>query len=120
MSSLVKVAATMGVVLFCGFFAIVAWKIMTGEISLSYLLDGDVRDPNHPSGFSTQASTGRAQSLLVTIVVAGYYLLQVIHDPRQLPALSPWMVGALGGSQAIYLGEKLQALLPGVWGDFFK
>jgi hypothetical protein len=120
MNSLVKLAATMAVVLFAGFFAIVAWKVITGEISLAYLLDGDVRDPNHPSGFSTQASAGRAQTLLVTIVVAGYYLLQVIHNPRQLPALSPWMVGGLGGSQAIYLGEKLRALLPEVWGDFFK
>jgi hypothetical protein len=116
----VKLSAIVGAILFGGFFIVVLWKLFSGGISLGYLLDGDVRDPKDPSGFSTQPSTGRAQALLVTIAVAGYYVLQVIHNPKQLPAVSPWMVGALGGSHALYLGEKLQALLPGRLGDFFK
>jgi hypothetical protein len=120
MPSLIKTAAIMAVVLFGGFFCVVAWKMMTGEISLSYLLDSDVRDANDPSGFSTQSSPGRAQTLLVTLVVAGYYLLQTIQNPREFPEVPTWMVGILGGSQALYLGGKLQALLPERWEDLFK
>lgn len=120
MHSLVKAAAIAGFVLFGGFFCVVTWKLLTGEISLSYLLDGDVRDSSSSTGFTTDASAGRTQTLLVTISVAGYYLLQVIHNPKQLPSISPWMVGVLGGSQALYLGEKVQAMLPGRMGDFFK
>ena len=120
MNPFAKLAAIVGAILFGGFFAVVFWKLLAGEISLTYLLDGDVRDPDDPNEFYTQPSPGRAQTLLVTLTVAGYYLLQVIHNPKELPAVSPWMVGALGGSHAIYLGEKLQALLPGRLGDFFK
>ncbi len=120
MNPFVKLAAVVGVILFGGFFCIVLWKLLRGEISLSYLLDGDVRDPGSASGFSTSPSAGRTQSLLVTLFVAGYYLLQVIHNPKQMPAVSPWMVVALGGSHALYLGEKVQAMLPGRMGDFFK
>jgi hypothetical protein len=120
MDPLAKLGTVAGVALFAGFFCVVLWKIATGCISMSYLLDGDVRDPGSASGFSTSPSAGRTQSLLVTLFVAGYYLLQVIHNPKQMPAVSPWMVVALGGSHALYLGEKVQAMLPGRMGDFFK
>ena len=107
-------------ILFGGLFCVVLWKLLTGGISLSYLLDGDVRDPESPTGFSTTPSAGRTQALMVTLFVAGYYLLQVIHNPKELAPVSPLMVGALAGSHALYLGEKVQAMLPGGIGDFFK
>jgi len=71
-------------------------EAVDGAISLSYLLDGDFRDPDSPTGFSTTASPGRTQALMVTLLVAGYYLLQVIHNPKELPPLSLWLVGVLG------------------------
>jgi hypothetical protein len=101
------------VILFGGLFGIVLGKLLTGSISLGYLLDGDVRDPKSDTGFSTEASTGRTQALMVTLAVAGYYLLQVIHNPRELPQVSGWMVAALGGSHTWFLGEKASALLKG-------
>ena len=113
MNSLRTLAAVMGEVLLGGFLAVVLAKIAMGGISLSGLLDGDVADPNSPdgSGVGSAPSAGRAQTLLVSLFVALWYLLQVIHDPRQFPKLPGPMLGALAGSQALYLGGKLQALL---------
>jgi hypothetical protein len=113
MRFLMTLAYWEGAILFGGLFGVVLWKLLTGGISLSYLLDGDVRDPASPTGFSTQPSPGRIQALMVTLFVAGYYLLQVIHNPKEFPALSPWVVGVLGGSHALYLTEKVQTLLSG-------
>ena len=120
MNLLVKFASWEGAILFGGLLCVVLWKLVTGGISLSYLLDGDVRDPDSSTGFSTSASAGRTQALMVTLFVAGYYLLQIIHNPKALPPVSMWMVGVLGGSHALYLGEKVQAMLPGRMGNFFK
>jgi hypothetical protein len=120
MSSLMKVAAALAMVLFGGFFGIVAWKMTTGEINLSYLLDGDVSDPENPKEFSTQPSPGRTQALIVTVIVAGYYLVQVIHNPRVFPRLPNAMVGTLAGSHVFYLAGKAQAMLSGRIRDLFK
>jgi hypothetical protein len=110
MHFLMTLAYWEGAILFGGLFCVVLWKVMTGSISLNYLLDGDVRDPGSPTGFSTIASPGRVQALIVTLVVAGYYLLQVIHAPKSLPPLPPWVVGVMGGSHGLYLTEKVQTL----------
>ena len=120
MNSLVKFASWEGAILFGGLFCVVSWRLLTGSISLSYLLDGDVRNPESSTEFSTNASAGRTQALMVTLVVAGYYLLQVFHNPKELPPVSPWLVGVLGGSHALYLGEKVRAMFPGRVGNFFK
>jgi len=109
----VKFAYWEAVVLFGGFLGVVLWKLLTGSIPLSYLLDGDVRDSNSANGFSSQASTGRAQTLVVTLFVAGYYLLQVIRNPTALPQVPVPMVMALGGSHALYLAGKARDLLKG-------
>jgi hypothetical protein len=120
MRFLVTLAYWEGVILFGGLFCVVLWKLLTGGISLSYLLDGDVRDPDSPTGFSTTASPGRIQAVTVTLFVAGYYLLQVIHNPKELPKPPNAMVGALAGSYVLYLGGKAQAMLPGRVRDLFK
>ena len=107
----VRLAYWEAVVLLGGFLGVVLGKLLTGSISLSYLLDGDVRDPNSASGFSSQASTGRTQLLVVTLSVAGYYLLQVVRNPRELPEMPVQTVIALGGSHAFYLLGKARDLL---------
>jgi len=113
MHSLATVARWEGVVLLGGFLGVVFWKLLTGSIPLAGLLDGDVRDSESAHGFSSQASAGRAQSLMVTLFVAMWYLLQVIHNPREFPKLSDTLVGGLAGSQALYLGGKAQAMFLG-------
>jgi len=109
-----------GFLLLGGFFAIVFWKLATQSISLDQLLEGDIRDPNGKDGYSTYISAGRAQSLLITIFAALYYLLQVIHNPREFPTLPNGLVAALAGSQALYLGGKAQAMWMGRLRDFLK
>ncbi len=111
MRFLMTLAYWEGAILFGGLLCVVLWKLLTGGISLSYLLDGDVRDPDSPTGFSTTPSAGRILALMVTLFVAGYYLLQVIHNPKELPEMPALMVAALGGSHALYLGGKARAML---------
>jgi len=122
MNSLAKLASSGTAVLLGGFFAVVLWKLFTGGISLNGLLEGDVRDHNSSdgSGVSTVPSAGRSQTLLVTLFVALWYLLQVIHNPREFPKLPDAMIGALAGSQAVYLGGKAQGLFLGRLRDLFK
>jgi hypothetical protein len=113
MKVLSTLAVWEGLILLGGFFAIVLWQLLTGRIPLDQLLEGDARDPRSPDGYSTYASPGRAQSLLFTLFVAGYYLLHIIHNPKQFPSLPAQLVSALAGSQALYLGGKAQAMLRG-------
>ena len=96
-----------GLILIGGIFGLIFWKMFNGEISLKYLLYGDQRDPQNP----TFLSPARTQLLLFTIYVAGYYLLQVVHDPTSLPQIPNSLLVALGGSHAVYLGGKAQSLL---------
>ena len=113
MQALSTLAVWEGLILLGGFFGIVLWQLLTGRMSLDQLLEGDARDSDSPDGYSTYASPGRTQSLLFTLFVAGYYLLHVLHDPKQFPSLPPQLVGALAGSQALYLGGKARAMLRG-------
>ncbi len=108
-----SVACFGGAVLIGGFFGLITWKVIVGGIRLDYLLYGDRRDRDG-GGYSDFFSPGRVQLLIVTIITAGYYLTQVIHDPTQFPAVpTSWLV-ALGSSHGIYLGGKAQSLLFGV------
>jgi hypothetical protein len=100
-----------GLILLGGFFGVVLWKLLTGGIRIDQLLEGDIRDPNKPDGYSTYVSAGRTQSLAFTLFVAGYYLLQVVHNPKQFPAVPASLVGLLAGSHALFLGGKARALL---------
>ena len=119
MRTLATLAHWEGIVLLAGLFGVVLWKLLTGRISLDQLLEGDVPDPNCPNGFSTYVSGGRTQLLGATLFVAGYYLLQVVHNPKQFPTMPIPLVGALAGSQALYLGGKARALLLGRLQQFF-
>jgi hypothetical protein len=103
-----------GMIVLGGIFGIIVWRLFTGAISLDYLLYGDRRDRNEASGYFTFFSPGRTQLLVVTILTASYYLLQVIHDPTIFPKIPVAWVVALGGSHAIYLGGKAQSMLLGI------
>jgi hypothetical protein len=102
MNSLFKVGEYGGFVLFLAFFAVVVWKMITGEISLDGLLES--KDDQGTRSFSPE----RAQLLIFTLLVAGKYVLAVIQNPHRdsLPDLSAELVAVLGGSQAIYIGGK--------------
>jgi hypothetical protein len=116
MTNAVQLASWGGIVLFVGYFGFVFWKLFTGDISLDYLLCGDVRvrDANDPAArYSTHFSPGRAQALMFTVVASVYYLLQVIQDPTKFPQIPNAMLYTLGGSHALYLGGKAQGLLLG-------
>jgi len=84
------------------------------------LLQGDVRDKTSPSGFRTEFSPGRSQLLMFTIVTAGYYLLQVIHNPRAFPQIPVSWVAALGGSHALFLAGKAKSMLLGQFRDLIN
>jgi hypothetical protein len=101
-----------GIVLLGGFVSVVIWKLATGEISLDYLLYGDAKT-YQGLGPTTFFSSGRAQMLMASVAVAGYYLLQVIQDPTHFPSVPNELVAALGTSQAIYLGGKAQSVYLG-------
>lgn len=112
MPSLVNFARWEVGVFLAGLFSVVLWKFFTGSISLSYLLDADVPDVNTPEG-SSEPSAGRTQLLIVTLIVAAYYLAQVLERPAKFPHLSGSIVAALGGSQALYLAGKARAMRKG-------
>jgi hypothetical protein len=98
--------ATWGVLaLFGGFFALIFWRILTGHISLQGLFLGDRRDD------SVYFSPGRVQLLIVTIISALHYLLQVIQNPTSFPAVPQSWIAALGASQSVYLGGKAISML---------
>jgi hypothetical protein len=114
MQSVVKLASWEGIVLLAGFSGIVLGKLLTGGITLSGLLEGKILVRNSSrSHYSTYFSGGRAQLLVITVISALYYLLQVIHDPSTFPKLPEALVAVLCGSQALYLAGKAQAILLG-------
>ena len=120
MAPITRLASWLGVCLLGGFFGIVFWKMLTGGISLVQLLEGDIRDPDSAVGYSSHVSAGRVQSLLIGLFTALYYLLLVIHDPREFPSLPNGLVSAFAASQALYLGGKAQAMLLGRARNFLK
>ena len=120
MASLFKLAYWEALILLIGLFAVVLWKFISGEVALDQLFEGDIKAPEHPDGYSTQVSAGRIQVFWITLGVAYYYLLQVIHDPTHLPALPDSMVAILAGSHALYLGGKAQAIFLGPLRNLLK
>jgi len=90
-----------------GLCVIVLWRLFTGGIRLNLLLYGD--DSTGQIFFSP----GRLQLLMITLLVALRFVLEVIGDPSAFPRIpNAWLV-ALGGSHVVYLAAKAQALLSG-------
>jgi hypothetical protein len=116
MPNVTEFAAWEGIILVSGLCGIVLWKLMTGGISLNRLLYGDARAVKG-GGRKRYFSAGRAQMLMFTVTSAGYLLLQVIQDPTRFPDIPTPVLVALGGSSAIYLGGKAQAVYLGRFRD---
>src|SRR5271157_5920324 len=116
MPDISRLTAWAGFILVLGFCGIVFWKLATGEISLDSLLYGDARR-DQQGRTRTYFSPGRLQMLMVTVISAGYFLLQVIQDPTKLPDVPNSLLVGLGGSHAVYLGGKAQAMYLGTLRD---
>ena len=102
MALLVKLTVFCGMFFLVGLLLVVAWKMLTGGISLDGLLESV--DRNGRRSFSP----ARAQLLAATIVVAAKYVFVVIQSPQRdaLPGLPSEYVAVLGGSQLLFLGGK--------------
>jgi len=89
-----------------GLAAVVAFKILTGGISLAGLLDG--RGPDGRHGFSP----ARLQMLVLSGFVAIQYLVAAMQSAPagRLPKPSPTLLAIFGGSQAVYLAGKARGL----------
>ena len=113
MNSLARLALWETGFLLGGVFGVVFWMLATGRISLDGMLEADVRDPDSPdqSGFSAAPSLGRAQALAATLFVAGWYLLQVLNNPKEFPHIPNGVIAVMGSSHAVYLTGKAYGLL---------
>lgn len=112
MPDITKLAVWGSITLLAGFVGVIMWELMTGDISMDWLLYGDA-PTRRGAGYTTFFSPGRVQMLMVTVSSAVYLLLQVIQDPTKFPDVPNTLLAILGGSHAIYLGGKAQALYLG-------
>lgn len=90
--------------------AIIAYKLLVRQINT----DGLLLDKT-----GTRAiSPGRVQMLVVTVMIAIYYMFLVMktEDTGKLPNLPNEFLIALGGSHAIYLSGKLYGMLAARFG----
>lgn len=81
---------------------IVAYQILTGRILASRML---------VYKGSKDLSPGRIQLLMITLIGALYFMLEVTHDPTKLPDVPQELLLVLGGSNVVYLGGKASPLL---------
>lgn len=96
-----------------GLAAIIAYRLVTGDINTRYLLCTKQKDGRH------EISPARVQMFLFTIWTALLYLMQVVDSlqgatPQQgvvLPDIPLKTLAALGGSHAIYLGSKAYLMM---------
>ena len=106
MSLLFKLVRWEIIVLLGGLAAVVALRLLTGDINTRYLLYGTMtgRKKNEGRYFSPE----RVQLLAFTVGAALYYLTQVMASASsgKFPAIPENWLTVLGGSNAIYLGGK--------------
>ena len=132
MRSLAALAYWEGVILLGGFFGVVLWKLLTGRISLSQLLEGDVPAIGYGlliliflfglmilleiasgkidlslllSETSGGASMSRFQLLIFTFVISLSFFLLVAQS-GQFPAIPPEVLTLLGISASTYAVSK--------------
>lgn len=90
--------------------AIIAYRLMVRQINT----DGLLLDKTG----SQTVSPARVQMLVVTVMIAIYYMFLVMktEDTGRLPNLPNELMIALGGSHLIYLGGKLYDTLAARFG----
>jgi hypothetical protein len=90
-----------------GLAAIIAYRILTGEINTKYLLYGTQKDG------TKYFSPERVQLLLFTLGTALFYGADVLkrRNSGVLPDVPAETLALLGGSHAIYLGGKAYTML---------
>jgi hypothetical protein len=90
-----------------GLAAIIAHRLLTGQINTNYLLYGTKNDGTR------YFSPERVQLLLFTLGTAMFYLNNVLQNRHSgvLPDVSNETLILLGGSHAIYLGGKAYMML---------
>ena len=80
-------------------------RLLSGEINVSGLLW-----QTNPMTGKAEFSPARIQLLVMTLVAAGNYLLQVIAHPHVLPEISNQLVLLQGASGGTYLLAKYRAI----------
>jgi hypothetical protein len=93
--------------LFFGFFGLIAIRILMGQISTQGLLYGAKGDG------TKYLSPERVQLLLFTIGAAFQYIAKVLQNPTAFPAVQESWIAILAGSHVVYLGGKFGASLLG-------
>ncbi len=96
-----------------GLAAIIAYRLVTGQINTSFLLCTKEKDGRH------ELSPARVQMFLFTLWTAMSYLMQVVDSiqgatPPEgvvLPDIPLKTLAMLGGSHAIYLGSKAYLMM---------
>ena len=90
-----------------GLAAIVAYRLLTGQINTNYLLYGIKKDGTR------YFSPERLQLLLFTLGTAMFYLNTVLQNRSSgvLPDVPTETLTLLGGSHAIYLSGKAYMML---------
>jgi hypothetical protein len=81
---------------------IIAYGLLTRQINTKGLLRDKVG--------GRAISTGRLQMLIVTLVIAIYYIVEMLKT-QKLPDMPQGFLLALGGSHLFYLGGKVYGLL---------
>ena len=91
--------------------AIVTYRLLTGQITLSGLLFDKNGETKSDAG---NYSPARVQLLMLTIAGAAYYFSLVVINLHagqvELPAIPEKWLLMLGGSHSIYLGGKTYSL----------
>ena len=90
-----------------GLAAIIAHRLLTGQINTRYLLYGTQKDG------TKYFSPERLQLMIFTLGTAMFYLNSVLQNRGSgvLPDVSTETLALLGGSHAIYLGGKAYMML---------
>ena len=91
------------------FALVVAWKLLIGQIDLTYLLT-EPSEPALPQG-PPKASISRFQFLIFTFVIAGVYLVLCLEGGRfvEIPQNVILLLGVSGTSYAASKGIRAAA-----------
>jgi len=100
MVDILKIAVWEGYIFLFALLAIIALRILTGDIRTKGLIEG------RTSQGSPFVSAGRVQLLIATLAAALAYLTQVMQNQQRFPDVPREWLLLFGGSQVLYLGSK--------------